>query len=340
METNRAIPTGFPHSPKNRHGWPWDAIPEPSPAPDSETWPKISIVTPSFNQGEYIEETIRSVLLQGYPNLEYIIIDGGSSDQTLEIIKKYEVWISSWVSENDRGQTHAINKGFALASGDIVAWLNSDDVYVPHALQRVAEQYRRDPGGIILGDVEDFYQDGSHPPKHMRLHNVTPEALIKPLDGSWFWHQPGTFVPMQVQKNIGELDESLKYAFDKDWIFRLLKFAPVRYLNEIVVRFRIHVGAKTSIGKAAWIQEIYLVNQRYLGNLPDTEKADMISRYHLILAGLYLCEHKEYLPFFSRTQGVGELLAAMRATFKIMRVDGFWSLVRRLLLPRLFWRSR
>jgi glycosyltransferase involved in cell wall biosynthesis len=92
-------------------------------------WPRISIVTPSLNQANYLEETIRSVLLQGYPNIEYIIIDGGSTDESVEIIKKYEKWLSFWISEPDKGQSHAINKGFSKASGEIYAYINSDDLY-------------------------------------------------------------------------------------------------------------------------------------------------------------------------------------------------------------------
>src|ERR1700738_1526878 len=109
-------------------GWPWTTETPRLPAvrPDGSRWPRITIVTPSFNQGQFIEETIRSVLLQGYPNLEYIIIDGGSTDNTVEIIKKYEPWIACWVSEKDRGQSDALNKGFARATGQILAWLCSD----------------------------------------------------------------------------------------------------------------------------------------------------------------------------------------------------------------------
>ena len=92
--------------------------------PDGSDWPRISIVTPSYNQGQYIEETIRSILLQGYPNLEYIIIDAGSTDQTVEIIKKYEMFLSYWVSESDNGQAHAINKGLSLCTGEIFNWIN------------------------------------------------------------------------------------------------------------------------------------------------------------------------------------------------------------------------
>ena len=102
--------------------------------PDAN-YPRISIVTPSYNQGQFIEQTIRSVLLQNYPNLEYIIIDGGSTDNTVETIEKYEQYITYWVSEPDRGQSHAINKGFARCTGEIMAWLNSDDLYLPSALK-------------------------------------------------------------------------------------------------------------------------------------------------------------------------------------------------------------
>ena len=105
---------------------------------DGSPWPRISIVTPSYNQGQFVEETIRSVLLQGYPDLEYIIMDGGSANQSAEIITRYERWLTYWVSENDRGQSHAINKGFRRSSGAILGWLNSDDVLLPDALATVA----------------------------------------------------------------------------------------------------------------------------------------------------------------------------------------------------------
>lgn len=104
-------------------------------------WPKISIVTPSYNQGEFIEETIRSVLLQNYPNLEYLVIDGGSTDKTLDILKKYAPWLYYWVSEKDQGQADAINKGFDKASGQILAYLNSDDLYLPGTLHTVATHF-------------------------------------------------------------------------------------------------------------------------------------------------------------------------------------------------------
>ena len=117
-------------------------------------WPKISVVTPSYNQGQFIEQTIRSVLLQGYPNLEFIIIDGGSDDNTLEIIRKYENWLTYWVSEPDRGQSHAINKGIRRATGEILLWLNSDDLVLPDAFNTVVSKFVENPEvRLIIGQA-------------------------------------------------------------------------------------------------------------------------------------------------------------------------------------------
>ena len=116
----------FPLYSSDKKGWPFDIESLPDQNQSDISWPKISIVTPSFNQGQYIEQTIRSVLLQNYPNLEYIIFDGGSTDETVSIIKKYEPWLTYWVSEPDRGQSHAINKGLKKCTGNYFNWINSD----------------------------------------------------------------------------------------------------------------------------------------------------------------------------------------------------------------------
>jgi len=133
--------SSLPPPPDGYTGWPWteETPPLPPIMLDGKPWPKISIVTPSYNQGQFIEETIRSILLQNYPNLEYIIIDGASTDNSVDIIKKYERWITYWVTEKDRGQAQAINKGIYRASGDIFNWINSDDLLLPKVLRLVAE---------------------------------------------------------------------------------------------------------------------------------------------------------------------------------------------------------
>ena len=138
-----------------RTGWPWtEECPQlPDTMPDASLWPRVSIVTPSYNQGQFVEETIRSVLLQGYPHLEYMVVDGGSIDQSVQIIRKYEPWLAFWVSEKDNGQSHAINKGWRRAQGDIIAYLNSDDRLEVGALRCVAEMFVAQPGlAVVYGD--------------------------------------------------------------------------------------------------------------------------------------------------------------------------------------------
>jgi cellulose synthase/poly-beta-1,6-N-acetylglucosamine synthase-like glycosyltransferase len=137
----------LPPPPPGKTGWPWteESRPLPDATADGQLWPKISIVTPSYNQGRFIEECIRSVLLQGYPNLEYIIIDGGSTDETVEVIKKYEPWLAYWESEPDRGQSHAINKGLAKSTGQLFNWHNSDDVLTSNSLTTMAAAMVKHP---------------------------------------------------------------------------------------------------------------------------------------------------------------------------------------------------
>lgn len=137
----------LPPPPSGRYGWPWtEENPRlPDTMPNGSSWPRVSIVTPSYNQAHFLEETIRSVLLQGYPNLEYIIMDGGSTDGSVDIIHKYEPWLAYWFSGKDQGQSHAINKGWAHSTGDYMAWLNSDDVYLPKSVVRAVNALQAKP---------------------------------------------------------------------------------------------------------------------------------------------------------------------------------------------------
>src|SRR5688500_17087320 len=127
MNNRPSSPMKLPEPPPGRTGWPWtsEAAQLPARMSNGQPWPRITIVTPSYQQGRFLEETIRSVLPQGYPNLEYLVIDGGSSDESVEVIKRYEPWLSYWASEKDRGQTHAIAKGLERATGEIFQWINS-----------------------------------------------------------------------------------------------------------------------------------------------------------------------------------------------------------------------
>ncbi len=204
---------------------------------DGNLWPRISAVTPSFNQGQFIEETIRSVLLQGYPNLEYLIIDGGSTDGSVGIIKKYEPWLTYWVSEPDRGQSHAINKGWQRASGEIVAWLNSDDTYNPGALKCAAEALRNNPAvGMIYSDMN--YIDVSSNVIH-QLTSQPYEFHSLLLDN--YVTQSTAFVRREALDDVGLLDESLHLIMDQELWLRIGRVTEVAYLpGAVLANLRIY----------------------------------------------------------------------------------------------------
>jgi len=231
----------------SKTGWPWtEASPMlPEVMSDGSPWPKISIVTPSYNQAQYLEETIRSVLLQGYPNLEYIIIDGGSSDDSVEIIKKYEPWLAYWVTEKDRGQSHAINKGWQQATGELLAWLNSDDFYEPSVLKQVAFHYkkcRKDCSGFIFAKAKVVNLNGEFISMRGEPFNLT-ECLLENKNPI---QQPSVFIPKRVLDDVGLLDEDLHYSMDGDLFIRIsTKYQPV-FIPEIWSNVRYTPDTKTS----------------------------------------------------------------------------------------------
>ncbi|MCX6181563.1 MAG: glycosyltransferase family 2 protein [Bacteroidetes bacterium] len=202
--------------------------------------PKISIITPSFNQGHFIEETILSVINQNYPELEYIVIDGGSKDSTVEVIKKYEKHISYWVSEKDKGQSEAINKGLKRATGEIVAWLNSDDMYTEGTLWEVANFFSSNPDvDILYGNVWECF-----PSSRERYINKSFDYL-KFLTGVNL-HQPSIFWRRKLHEDVGYLSESLYYTMDYDLWLRLFYNYRSQKTGKIFSKFRIHDDAKTS----------------------------------------------------------------------------------------------
>jgi len=206
-------------------------------------FPKISIVIPSYNQGHFLEETIRSVVDQQYPNVEIFVIDGGSRDNTVDIIKKYEKQIAWWVSEKDNGQSDAINKGFSRATGDIVTWLCSDDLYTEGALKRVAELFSQLPGdvGVVYGGATLF---GEHfaTRDSFGYENAGVERYIA---GQAF-PQPSSFFKRSYLIEAGNwVREDLHLGMDYDLFARLGCVCKFHSVNEIFSRYRLHDASKT-----------------------------------------------------------------------------------------------
>ncbi len=246
-----------------RTGWPWrgGSLNFAEDMPNGSPWPRISIVTPSLNQGLFIEETIRSVLLQGYPDLEYIIIDGGSTDDSVEIIEKYERWLAFWVSERDRGQSHAINKGFSKASGKIYSWLNSDDYLTQNALKNVALAYASSGkggawcGGCLRVDLNSKV-----------LRKIWPNRLVMEAIADWpknNYAQSACFFSKEAWHKCGPLDEDLCYVMDLDLWIKIAKTFPIVRVNSLLSADHVHEKAKTQRDRAQMYAEIFLVQMRH-----------------------------------------------------------------------------
>jgi glycosyltransferase involved in cell wall biosynthesis len=202
--------------------------------------PRITVITPSYNQAGFLEQTIQSVLSQGYPNLEYFIIDGGSKDHSVEIIQKYADRLSWWVSEKDKGQADAINKGFARATGEIVAWINSDDYYLPGAFDAAVAALEAAPdAAMIFSDVVSVNTKGE-PFNVMTYGDWTLEDLMQfKIIG-----QPGVFMRRKALEQAGYLDLTYNLLLDHELWLRVAQQGSIRYIPQHWSAARIHPAAK------------------------------------------------------------------------------------------------
>ncbi len=226
---------------------------------------KISIITPSLNQGEFIERTIQSVLSQkGDFELDYIIVDGGSTDGTLDIVRRYEDRLTL-ISGRDRGQSDAINKGFGMASGDILAWLNSDDTYEPRALSEVAERYRRHEFEWCFGNcrnINEYDHEIRRPITRYKMFE-SRRYSFKRLLSKDFIPQPAVFFTKRAFREIGPLDLDLEYTMDYDYWLRIGKrYSPI-YINRFLANFRWHGESKNSRNYRESAREAYLVAKKH-----------------------------------------------------------------------------
>jgi glycosyltransferase involved in cell wall biosynthesis len=226
------------------------------------TYPKISVITPSFNQAQFLERTIESVLSQGYPNLEYIVMDGGSTDGSVEILRKYDRYLSRWVSEPDRGQSHAFNKGLSCASGDIVGWINSDDLYLTGSLFEVVRYFAENPDvAIVFSDY--IFIDGED--KILKFRKEIPFSLQTYIWARDCFHANcAGFFRKRVFSTVGGLDESLHYGMDFDLYLRAGSMGiKVGHVHGYWGAYRLHQASKSISAYDRQVRDAVVILEKY-----------------------------------------------------------------------------
>lgn len=214
-------------------------------------FPRITIVTCSYNQGQFLEATIRSVLGQNYPELEYIITDGGSTDNSVEIIKRYEKHLAFWQSKPDKGQSDALQQGFARATGVLMNWVNSDDMLAPGALDHIAHLYSTNPKAeIFAASTEHFTTSPASTFDKVIPRNWCPQAFLRTFkDGPFSFNQPGVFFARSLYERVGGLNLGLHMCMDYDLFLRMCETSPgIVYSSQTTAFFRHHAGSKTTCG--------------------------------------------------------------------------------------------
>ncbi len=241
---------------------------------EQATLPRVSIVTPSFNQGRFLSSAIDSVLSQDYPEIEYLVIDGGSTDESLDVLRGYGDRVA-WISEPDDGQADAIDKGIRRTSGEVLAWLNADDRYLPGAVTAAVDAFVADPTlAVVYGDAETVDPDGHRIETYSHVEVFDLARLVNVLD---YIVQPATFFTRTAYESAGGLDRSLHYCLDYDLWIRMGRLAPMRYVNRTLAQVRLHPDTKTASGGLPRLLEIEAMIRRH-GRplLPDSFQREMV----------------------------------------------------------------
>ena len=278
--------TELPPPPAGKTGWPWttETLASAEKMPDGSDWVRISIATPSYNQAAYIEETIRAVLLQGYQNLEYIISEDCSTDNTMEIVRSYQPWLRVVTAAQNGGMSKAINRAWSGATGEIVTWISSDDVYLPGALQCIAMAYRRNPSaGEIVGafefiDATSQRTSAAIPP---RLPQGSPVDLSLQDPESWRLHQVSTFFTRRALDQVGfYVREDLKHNMDREILYRVCRSFPIALVGQPLACFRTHANSKSwSVANMVNMSEEYSRIQAifYSGNVREDNRRRQVA---------------------------------------------------------------
>lgn len=274
------------------------------------------MIVPSLNQGQYIEATLRSILGQGYPRLQLIVMDGGSSDCTVDVLRHYEKCLSEWVSEPDEGQADAINKGLRRAEGEIIQWINADDYLAPDALWRVAEAFGGADGGeihAVAGVTENFFDEErfSYPVTCTKLSSRN--LICEPLGSGARWHQPSIWLRTQALRDIGGVLDNFDYFFDLHMLIRYFhRFPRIRYIDDTLVKFRLHTGSKSGTGRLNFVRERVKVMESLLQQSEFSDLHEDIERAREALVWEVFCTRTLYDRERSRWVRAYEIL--MRAT--------------------------
>ena len=247
-----------------KSGWPWteEGFRPSNVRSDDSPWPSITVVTPSYNQAAFLEETMRSVLLQAYPNLKYVVVDGESTDGSIDIIRKYESHLSRWISENDRGAADAIRKGFSGSNSDILGWLNADDLYLPDTLFRVAAGFKE---GVDVVYGNTYWIDSTG--RRLGERRQTPFTSMGYLYGGADLQQPATFWRRALFEECGGMDPTFSFAFDTDLFCRFAtRGARFHQIRSFVASFRIHEKAKSATEQEQCAMDLRRIRKTHLSH--------------------------------------------------------------------------
>lgn len=270
-------PGQLPPPPAGRTGWPWRGPVHclPEVMPNGKTWPRITIVTPNYNYAGFLEETMRSVLMQGYPNLEYMVIDDGSSDGSEEVIRRYEPHLAFWTKQKNAGQPVAINNGMARASGEILAWINSDDLLLPRALERTALARMKPDVKITCGfrEVIDFES-------RVLWHWVHPRPNNEDLKRICYVGQETVFWNREVWEKAGPLGANWRFALDFDlWQKFMAAGFTFHLVPYFIGAFRIHAASKGETMHSVREVELSEIYRKYLGREVCERELEAEARY-------------------------------------------------------------
>ncbi|MFC2063884.1 glycosyltransferase family 2 protein [Chloroflexota bacterium] len=307
---------------------------------------KVSIVTPSFNQADFLEKTICSVLEQDYPHIEYLLVDGGSTDGSLEIIQKYSKQLTWWVSEPDSGQAEAINKGLSRVSGDIVAWLNSDDILLPGAIKQAVSIFTQFPEtGLIYGDVLAIDARGT------TTNRLTySDMSLSDLAAFQMIGQPSVFMRRSVLEKAGYLDVSFHFLLDHHLWLRMAQLAKIRHIPEFLSAARFHADSKNVSRAAEFGQEAFRIldwmeTQPILADILQKDHnrikagAHRLSAFYLLDGGDPFGSLREYTRCFKLNPGSifrdwKHLIFAVLSVLGLDRLGGVYRNLRRSLIGR------